>query len=401
MNNKTTSTNYIALQPPYKIIKHGLKIGVQIGTQVLTITNFKPLSIETHNYPVVIAEDRIDALKEKDFHVDGSCDSEIWDNVEAKQVSVLCEAGVCLTWQQFIKILWHDHARLADPRLPIKKVRIFKKLLKYNKSMMLPSPGLYDIHLQIESSAGNKPCVVRSSEDDVFALNVEWTENLKELENRLVLDLKEYMPIISPNRSTNFWHMHYETNEERLLPLVERLNTNNNATSFRNTAMASFVVTAITPYEEDNAQKEAQQIPDEKHGEHYFGKDVKIFHLNLDTNKIAQAISKLDRNKGGNKQIAVRNFCLILYKVFSRHSGCLTTNKRTFFLDWIKFNCKLYFESNDLKKVKLDCEEKQKVEEYHALFADKQPNGIWYFKKQYYKTDNFGKPLQSIDGLSW
>lgn len=253
MDNKTVSTIYVALLPPYKIIKHGNKIGVQIGTQRVIIAGGNPFRTETHDYPVVAAENRIAALKENDYHLDGSCDGEVWDNVETKNVSVLCDAGVCLEWQQFIKILWHDHARLGDPRLPINKVFLFNKLVSYNKSMMLPSPELYTLHLYTEASAEGVPYVVRTERDDVFALNVKWSDNVVDIENRLLADLKEYLLILSPNRSTNLWHMHYETEEDRLRPLVERLNANPKATSFRKQIMASFTITALPPYEEKDA----------------------------------------------------------------------------------------------------------------------------------------------------
>lgn len=399
MENQTVSTNYIPLQPPYKIIKHGNKIGVQIGIQRVTITGGNPFKIETHDYPVVAAEDRITALKDNDYRVDGSCDGVVWDNVESKQVSVLCKTGVQLEWQQFITILWHDHIRLGDPRQQINKLYISKKILNYNRCMMLPLPGSYTIHLRTESLAGNMPSVVRSSEEDVFALNVAWTDNLEELENRLVSDLTEYLLILSPNRSTNLWHLKYATEEEQLVPLVEKLNANSQATSFRHRIMSSFTITAVIPYEEKDTLHSAQPV--KEHGEHYYGKDISIFDPNLDEKKIAQTIMSLNRSKSDNKKIADRNFCLILYNVFSSHPGCLITHDKTKFLDWIKFNCKIHFETPDLKKVKLDSEEELKIDTYHAEFANKQSNGKWFLKKQYYKTDVCGNTLQSIDGISW
>lgn len=250
MDNKTVNTIYVASQPPYKIIKYGNKIGVQIGTQRVIIAGGNPFRTETHDSPVVAAENRIAALKDNDYILDGNCDGEVWDNIETKNVSVLCDAGVCLEWQQFIKILWHDHARLGDSRLPINKVFLFEKLVSYNKSMMLPSPDLYTLHLLTETSAEGIPYVVRTERDDVFAVNVEWTDSEDDLEKRLLADLRDYLLILSPNRSTNLWHMHYETEEERLRLLVERLNANPKATSFRKQMMASITIKALPPYEE-------------------------------------------------------------------------------------------------------------------------------------------------------
>ena len=254
MDNQTVNTYYVALQPPYKIIKHGNKIGVQIGTQRVVVAGGNPFRTETHDYPVVAAENRIAALKDNDYRLDGSSDGEIWDNVETKNVSVLCDAGVCLEWEQFIEILWHDHARLGNPRQQINKVYLFNKIVSYNKHMMLPPPDLYTLHLHTLISEEGFPYVVRTKKEDVFALNVEWSDNLIELENRLVSDLKSYLLILSPNRRTNFWQMHYETEEDRLRPLMERLNANPKAISFRNQIMASFTVKAIPPYEKKESQ---------------------------------------------------------------------------------------------------------------------------------------------------
>ena len=250
MDNQTVSSHYVALQPPYKIIKHGYKIGVQIGTQRVIIAGGNPFRTETHDYPVVAADNRIAALKDYDFNLDGSCDGEVWDNVETKNVSVLCDAGISLEWQQFIQILWHDHARLGNPRQPINKVYIFRKIISYIKSMTLPPPGFYTLHLRTEASAEGSD-VVRTKRDDEFALNVEWSDNLDELENRLIGDKREYLLI---NSCARFWKMRYETEENRLQPLVERLNANPSATSFHNQLMSTFTISCLPPYEKKEPQ---------------------------------------------------------------------------------------------------------------------------------------------------
>lgn len=252
--DKIVNTTYVPLQPPYKVIKHKNKIGVQIGTQMVTISGGSPFKIETHNYPVVAAEDRITPSYDRNHSFDASSEGEVWDNVETKQVSVLCEAGTPLSWVEFIKILWHDHARLRRRSEKINKVYIFEHLIKYNKCQELPSSGQYTIHLHTESSDG-EPEVVRSAEDDVFALNIEWTDDTAVLEKKVVSDLLEYLLIISKNRTATLWRMSYETTEERLIPLVERLNANPQATSFKKTLMSSFVVKALLPYEETNDEE--------------------------------------------------------------------------------------------------------------------------------------------------
>ena len=48
MDNKTVNTIYVASQPPYKIIKYGNKIGVQIGTQRVIIAGGNPFRTEEY-----------------------------------------------------------------------------------------------------------------------------------------------------------------------------------------------------------------------------------------------------------------------------------------------------------------------------------------------------------------
>lgn len=148
-----------------------------------------------------------------------------------------------------------------------------------------------------------------------------------------------------------------------------------------------------------NIEQDTTQSHDKQHGEHYYGKDIAIFHENLDPRKIANKILLLDRKKAGGKKIGDRNFILILYNVFSNHPGCMTTRKKIDLMNWVKFNCKIYFKTDHLRNVTLDDEEMKKIDLYHAEFANKQPNGKWYFKKEFYQIDPKTKaPKKSIDG---
>lgn len=138
--------------------------------------------------------------------------------------------------------------------------------------------------------------------------------------------------------------------------------------------------------------KEKKKIMVEEPGEHYYGKNVTIFHENLDPKKIAREIIAIDR-----KNMGERHFCFILYAVFNSLTGCLITKSKPKFLDWVKYNCSIYFESNDLKKIILSDDEKLKIDEYKAIFADKQIDGRWIFNKKFYKIDSQGNPLQGIE----
>lgn len=247
MDNRSVSTTYVSLPPPYQIIKHGHNIGVKIGTQRVTITSEPPLRIETHNFPVVAEEEAITPETSQEIEFE-RCTGKVWDNIEEKDVSVLGIVGKPITWMEFIKILWHDHARMGDPQGKIQKLPIYNKILKYNKTQQILC-GFHTIHLQIYRS-NEQPEAVRSAEDDIFALNVAWDNDPAVLASRLEEDLMGYLLIISPNRQAKLWHLTYETTEKRLLPVVERLNASKKATSFRNTMMASITIKALPMYDE-------------------------------------------------------------------------------------------------------------------------------------------------------
>ncbi len=126
MKTNMPSINYVKMEPPYQIIKHGNKIGVWIATQMITYISANPPHNETHNYPVVAKENRI--TPDFDFTIPlSSSEGEVWDNVETRQVSVLGVAGKVLTWEEFIKILWHDYYRSSSFDNQHQKVFLFKK----------------------------------------------------------------------------------------------------------------------------------------------------------------------------------------------------------------------------------------------------------------------------------
>ena len=152
-------------------------------------------------------------------------------------------------------------------------------------------------------------------------------------------------------------------------------------------------------WEENEQRQKAITPPPPSHDEDYYGKDEDIFHENLDPGKIATKILLLDRKKANGDTIADRNFILILYNVFSSHPGCMTKKQKKKLLNWVKFNCKIYFKTSHLKRVKLDDEEMIKIDLYHEEFANKQPSGKWFFKKEFYRIDPITKdPKKSIDG---
>ena len=105
----------------------------------------------------------------------------------------------------------------------------------------------------------------------------------------------------------------------------------------------------IIAEELEKMKDKAKNKTGEEHGKNYYGKNLAIFHENLDPDKIARAIIAIDKIiivNGREKIIPVRHFCLILHKVFCSLNGCLTVTSRQKFVDWVKYNCKIYFKSD-------------------------------------------------------
>jgi hypothetical protein len=261
------------------------------------------------------------------------------------------------------------------------------KLGSYCRSITLNAPGSCPIHLSLVTDADGQPLAVSSKHDDLFALYALWDDDPAAMEGSILNILQDYLLFFQQK-----WHirwpclLRYESTDERLSLLVERLNANPRTTSLRRMRTAIITVTADMPYKKDvpapapepaHATEESQQ-----HSEHYYGEDVKIFNKNLNPKKIADAIKGID-----HKGIPLRHFILMLYETLTSFPGILVDTEKTKFVSWIKHNCQLYHESRDLKKVQLTKAEKEKIEEYKAIFAVKQLNGTWIFNKKFNLPD--------------
>lgn len=387
METQITS-NFIPLQQPYPVIKHLYKIGVQIGIQTVTVAGGTPFKIETHRYPVVAAEDdkKLSSIKDLTQLGGAAATPVVWDNVDPNDVLVLFNLNAELNWTDLIKLLWEDQAKFSDPR-PLLQTHMLMKLGSYCHSITLSPPHICPIHLFVETEADGTPLAVSSKHDDLFALYALWDDDPATLEHSILENLKDYLLFFQ-----QIWHirwpclLRYESTDERLSLLVERLNANPRTTCLRGMLMASFTVTALKPYKKDVPAPAPEPAPateeSQQHSEYYFGEDVKIFNKNLDPKKIADAIIRID-----HKGIYLRHFILMLYETLTSFPGILVDTEKTKFVSWIKHNCQLYHESRDLKKVQLTKAEKDKIEEYKAIFAVQQLNGTWIFNKKFNLPD--------------
>ena len=344
------SNEYIPCTPPYKVIIHGTKMGVQIARQ--------------GNRPVVAGEGRPNALEDKTVAIDNSY-AETWD-VDASKVSELCTYEAELKWGDFIKILWYDHDRLSDPCARIRKDFIHMRLRNYIRSLELPVPGLHTVHLRLNGEA------VCSARDDAFALCVGWNEDPAALAAALEEDVTGYLIIISPGREARFWTLIYETTDERLRPVVELLNANPKATRFRRTLMGGITVKALYCYDEDApaAAPTAAQ-------------PAKVLDDRLNGQRVADALRSADRLGLGEKQFAwaVRDFL--------RSISWLTTTTGTEFVAWMKANGIIDIEGRDLRNVKRNDKMDRLQERLRQIFQEcNQNTKEWEDKRDYYnRTD--------------
>lgn len=387
MKTQITS-NFIPLQQPYPVIKHLYKIGVQIGIQIVTVAGGTPFKIETHRYPVVAAEDDKNLSSIKDLTQLGGAAATpvVWDNVDVDNVLVLFNLNAELNWTDLIKLLWEDQAKYADPR-QLLQTYMLMKLSSYCRSITLNAPGSCPIHLSLVTDADGQPLAVSSKHDDILALYAHWSDDAATMEGSILNNLQDYLLFVQQKMRIRWpFLLHYESTDERLSQLVERLNANPRTTSMRGILVTSITITADKPYKKDVPAPAPDPAPESEeppqHGEYYFGEDVKIFNKNLDPKKIADAIIRIDHTG-----ISLRPFILMLYETLTSFPGILVDKEKTKFVSWIKHNCQLYHESRDLKKVQLTKAEKEKIEEYKAIFAVKQLNGTWIFNKKFNLPD--------------
>ncbi len=397
METQITS-NFIPLQQPYPVIKHLYKIGVQIGIQTVTVAGGTPFKIETHRYPVVAAEDdkKLSSIKDLSQLGGAAAIPVVWDNVDVDNVLVLFNLNAELNWTDLIKLLWEDQAKYADPR-QLLQTHMLMKLSSYCRSITLNAPGSCPIHLSLVTDADGTPLAVSSKHDDLFALYALWDDDPAAMEGSILNILQDYLLFFQQK-----WHirwpclLRYESTDERLSQLVERLNANPRTTSMRRIHTSSITVTAEMPYKKDvpapapEPAHESKESP--QHGKYYYGEDVDIFNPNLNPQKIAREIIGIN-----HKGISLRPFILMLYETFTSFPGCLVDTEKTHFVSWIKHNCKLYHETTHLKGIELTADEQAKIEEYKAIFATHQPSGIWIFNRKFYLLDEHGKPKPCIE----
>ena len=230
MDNRIVSTTYVPLQPPYQIIKYSGDIAMQIGTLIVTIqregnVNDLGYAIETHSHPVVTYENKFNMEPNHQLTAYRFLEGAVWNYVEVKDVTTICLTDARLPWHEFIEFLWRD----VDRRLSVAQPTIaaYWSLNKLCGGVEPPKFQRYVVHLEKynhDKIQGKNIPVVRSRIRDVLALNAQAIDEDEMLET-IVHQLSNYIMILrNRQRPSTDLKFAFETEDEELRNLVERLN---------------------------------------------------------------------------------------------------------------------------------------------------------------------------------
>lgn len=108
----------------------------------------------------------------------------------------------------------------------------------------------------------------------------------------------------------------------------------------------------------------------------------RIFHDNLDEDKIAPALMKINREDYGEKQ-----FCYVVKDYFTS-IGWLTNHKDTDFVSWMKSNGIVSMSAKGLTHVTVDAEKADALSsDLRNVFQYTNKTGKWVDRKEFYFPD--------------
>lgn len=230
MDNKIVSTTYVPLQPPYQIIKYTGDIAMQIGTLIVTIqkdgnVNGLGYEIETHSHPVVTYENKYKTDPNHQLSSYNFLEGAVWNYVEVKDVTTICLTNSLLPWHEFIEFLWRDVNRRLCVAQPT--IGAYWSLDKLCGGVEPPNFQQYVIHMERynhDKIQGQNIPAVRSRIGDVLALNAQAINDDEMLET-IVHQLSNYIMILRNHQHpTTDLKFVFETEDEELRNLVNRLN---------------------------------------------------------------------------------------------------------------------------------------------------------------------------------
>lgn len=151
--NRSISTTYVPLQPPYQVIKYDRDVAMQIGTLIVTIQkdgegDRKDYKIETHSHPVVAYENKqLDSMIDASLTNHQLMEGAVWNNVEIREVTTICLVGATLTWHEFLQVLEYGTFLTAYRKMP--DVKLYWKLQKLGVKVLPPEGNKYVVNLRL------------------------------------------------------------------------------------------------------------------------------------------------------------------------------------------------------------------------------------------------------------
>jgi hypothetical protein len=104
-------TSYVPLEHPYQIIEYNGKLGIQIGTLIVTkdVSSEKngDYAIETHSHPVVTyvnKETPLELKKHMSLSKPRPFEGVVWDDVELYELNVVTRVNEELSWEDYMEL---------------------------------------------------------------------------------------------------------------------------------------------------------------------------------------------------------------------------------------------------------------------------------------------------------
>ena len=408
-NHIIMETQLVRLDAPYNLIcNKEAKFGLHIAT-LIVINPFYNKEYGMSNiscYPVVAQNNELEG--------------ELWNEHELETCKVICRHQGVISLH-IIKDIMDYYFGWSN--LPTYEYiwDLKKALISYESKIVLPKIDLvkisneveniiseYNVELKFDNDTESEVCTIYSSDDSCFFF-LECIDNNPESRAhpgndedttiyRMALLRDAYLMAFDMEgvKKITFF-----TKARDYQEYVDKLNCTHKVleVSFINNYLnekhgSHFGIEAIEQIDSSNegCSEECKKIREQLSAYfsnsaehiHYIrkedkNKDPKIFHDNLNVDKIKSALAKFDRKGLGPKQ-----FCK-LAKAFFVGIGWLPVQVDTYFVSWMKYNNIVDMKDNGLTHVKIDDEKAQVIKkQLKNTFQFKNDKDIWEDRDDFY-----------------
>ena len=372
----STNTSIIPMTAPYRIIKHGNRIGLQIRQLIVTKVSEddgnRP-NIVTHHYPIVTYENPEKIRTDCQLFNNHDIYEETWD-VEEREVSTLCMSNAHLKWQDFIEIVWNDMYRKTFDAEP--QVNIYATLLKLGVIIDPLPGGIHMVHLKRNNCDGY-PTMVCSDKHDIIAINVAMADQPKDIVLGILSQVADYKMYLQQVYKTPYpfglWKIIYTTDDEALRQTVDALHN----PAKPHVLKSSITITAIMPYEKEPTQESKNKTTVQQKTNH---QKTAIFDYKLNENQIKNTIIGINRNGLGEI-----NFAFAIH-AFLESINWLAVTKDVDFVIWMKEHGIMTVSAKNFVQATPDDERvKNLISELRTVFQERHPEtGLWMDKREFY-----------------